>query len=117
MGCVCGAQVPTSDQILAEGCAKKYGRATQYIYHDIDTCRLPVGEVDPIPNHSVFFTWLDEQILGCEVDAGTQGYDPSGEGDDIAVPGIIVHGLQRFGYVLGDGSVVSILGKRFEVSL
>ena len=70
----------------------------------------------PIPDHSVFLAWLDEQTLGCEVDVGAQGYNPSREWDNIVVPGLIVDGLQHFGYVLGDGSVVSILGKRFEAA-
>ena len=93
MGWVCGAHVPSSDQVLANRCTKMYGRATRSILHHVDTYEPLVGKVIPIPNHDVLLAWLNDQIFGCEVDVGTHGYDPSGTEDSVVVSSLIVDSL------------------------
>ena len=76
-----------------------------------------MGEVAPIPDHTVLLPGFDEETLGCEVDVGSQWYDPPGKGDDITVPGFVVDSFHDFGYIFGDGGVITILSKGFKVCL
>ena len=94
-----------------------YGRTAKSSLHHVDACRPPVEEVAAIPDHPVFLALLDEKALGCKVDVWAEWNDSSGKMDDVVVPNLIIYCLQNFGYVLGYGSVVPILGKCFEVCL
>ena len=69
------------------------------------------------PYYAVLLAVFDENTLGYKVDVCAQWDDPSGNGYDIAVPGLVVDRFQHFSYVIGDGGVVPILGNGFEVFL
>ena len=108
---MCDAQVPDPNQMLAEGCTKMYCRTARCILHHVDAYLPSVGEMAPVPDHSTFLALLDEKDLGCKVDVWADWDDPSGKRDDVAVPSLIIYCLQNFSYVLGDGGVITILGR------
>ena len=110
-------QVPDSDQMLAEGCTKMYGRTAKSSLHHVDACRPPVEEVAAIPDHPVFLVLLNDKVLGYKVDGWKEGNNPSEKRDDIVMSSFIIYSFQNFGYVLSNGIVVKILVEGCKVGL
>jgi len=110
-------KIPNPDQMFIEGLTKMYVRASGGVLHHIDTSGPPKGQKTAIPNHPIFFTCLDKQALGCQVDVGAKGYDPVRKGDDITMLYFFIYGLHHFGNILDNSGVVAILCKGSKIFL
>ena len=103
--------IPNVAEMPCESCPKFNGRDLWLILRHIDEGSPPFRLNTAIPDHTRIFITPQQNLLGCKMNIGEGGSNPSEEGDHVWMFDIFIDILHYFCNVANDGQVIPIFCK------